>query len=69
VKGTPPSGKHGTNIIEMRAYWRRKELYKLRARHAAAKKKARKQSKKEAAEGATANGSCAQQHAHPNAKK
>jgi hypothetical protein len=41
----------------------------LRAQHATAKKKARKQREKEAAEGATADGSCAQQLADPNAKK
>jgi hypothetical protein len=41
----------------------------LRAQHAAAKKKARKQREKEAAEGATADGSCAQRLADPNAKK
>jgi hypothetical protein len=41
----------------------------LRAQHAAAIKKARKQREKEAAEGATADGSYAQQLADPNAKK
>jgi hypothetical protein len=40
----------------------------LRAQHAAAKTKARKQREKEAGEGATADGSCAQQLADPNAK-
>jgi hypothetical protein len=41
----------------------------LRAQQAAAKKKARKQCEKEAAEGATADGSCAQELAEPHAKK
>jgi hypothetical protein len=70
-EGHPPSGKQWTDIIEKikRAYWRRKELDRLRAQHAAAKKKVRKQREKEAAEGAAADGSCAQQLADPNAKK
>jgi hypothetical protein len=67
----PPSGKQWTDIIEKikRAYWRRKELDMLGAQHAAAKKKDIQQREKEAAEGATADGSCAQQLANPNAKK
>jgi hypothetical protein len=70
-EGHPLSGKQWTDIIEeiKRAYWRRKELDMLRAQHAAAKKKARKQLEKEAAEGVTADGNCAQQLADPNAKK
>jgi hypothetical protein len=51
------------------AYWRRKEVNKLRAQHTAARKKARKQREKEAADGATADGSCVQRLADPNAKK
>jgi hypothetical protein len=50
----------------MRAYLRRKELDRLRARHAAAKKRARKQREKESAEGATTNSNCTQQLADPN---
>jgi hypothetical protein len=69
MKVIPPPEKW-TDIIEKikRAYWRRNELDRLRAKHAAAKKKARKQREKETAEVATADGSCAQQLAHPNAK-
>jgi hypothetical protein len=70
-EGHPPSGEQWTGIIEKikRAYCPPKELDRLRAQHAAAKKKARKQREKEAAESATADGSCAQQVAEPHAKK